>query len=169
MNNDNGSQESQSQVGIQSRRKYHLAAAQWLARWMNPLLALCASIGFFIVLLPVIAKPWRKIIEGFSPTAWIFHEFSALSGVALIPFLVSITMHLILNARVKDFPGGWNPTREWGFPTPRQVVEKKLYPRNSREEFVFWVYIIGGTFGTTALLYLPFAILAFLMRVKTGV
>lgn len=149
-----------------SRRARQMAAARWLAKWSYRLQALFASIGFFVVLLPVLNKSWRGIIETYSPTAWIFHEFSALGGWALLLLGVLLGAHLILNFMAKDYPGGWNPTKEWGFPSPAQIVEKRLYPQNRREEFVFWVGIFIGTVGTTFWLYLPFGVLAYFIRTE---
>ena len=150
---------------ISSRRARQMAAARWLAKWSYRLQALFASIGFFLVLLPALNNPWREIIEAFSLTEWVFRAFSTLSGGAIIWLGILMLLHLILNFMVKDYPGGWNPTKEWGFPSPQQVVEKELYPRNRKEEFVFWIGIILGTVGTTFWLYLPFGVLAYFIRI----
>jgi len=147
-----------------SRKARQMVAAIWLAKWSYRLQALFASIGFFLVLLPTLNNPWRVIIEAFSLTAWIFRAFSTLSGVALILLALLMVLFLILNFMVKDYPGGWNPTKEWGFPSPRQVVEKELYPRNRKEEFVFWIDIFFGVVATTVWLYLPFGVLAYFIR-----
>ncbi|WP_459724375.1 hypothetical protein [Sideroxyarcus sp. TK5] len=147
------------------RRARQMAAAQWLAKWTYRLQALFASIGFFLVLLPVLNNQWREVIEAFALTAWIFRVFSTLTGGALILLGILMLLFLILNFMVKDYPGGWNPTKEWGFPSPKQVVERELYPRNRKEEFVFWIDIIFGIVGTTFWLYLPFGVLAYFIRI----
>lgn len=169
MNNEEMSPNPQLPVGTLQRRKYHITAAQWLAKWSYRLQIMFALIGFFVVLLPALNKSWRKIVEAFPPTEWIFHDFSTLSGWALLLFGGLMAGYLFLNFRVKDYPGGWNPTKEGRFPYPEETFEKELYPRNKKEEFVFWVNIFVGTVGTTFWLYLPFGVLAFFIRLKTGV
>lgn len=78
--------------------------------------------------------------------------------VIMVPFI-------ILNVMVKDYPGGWDPTKEWGFPSPKEIVEKSLYPERGREVFVFWVGIVFGVIGTATMLYFPFGLMAFFFRI----
>jgi hypothetical protein len=148
-----------------ARRAMQVAAAKWLAKWSYRLQGIFALLGFFIVLLPVFNKSWRGIIESCSLTAWIFHEFSTLKGFALLWLGFLLLLFFILNFNHKNLPGGWDITKEGGFPNPQQVFELGLYPRNSKEEFVFWIDFVLGTIGTTIVLYLPFGVMAYLMRI----
>ncbi len=134
---------------VLGRRRYHEAAAKWLAKWSYPLQATFAVIGFVVVLLPMFSKNWRAVIEATPIAGRVFHDFSTLSGWAMLLFAVLMVLWGILNWRVNDYPGGWHPTKQWGFPNPKQVAEMELYPRTHGEEFVFWVDIAFGTFGTT--------------------
>jgi len=133
---------------VLARRKYHEAAAKWLAKSSYPLQAVFALTGFVIVLLPMFSKNWRAVIENTPIAERIFHDFSSLSGSAMVLFLFLMGLYVVQNWWVNDFPGGWHPTKQWGFPTPMQIVRMELYPRNKREEFVFWVEIIFGAVGT---------------------
>lgn len=134
---------------VMSRRRYHEAAAKWLAKWSYPLQAFFATAGFVVVLLPMFSKSWRAVVESAPIAGGMFNDFSTLSGWAMLLFLSLMTMFLILNWKVNDYPGGWHPTKQRGFPNPRQVVEMELYPRTHREEFVFWIGIVFGAVGTT--------------------
>lgn len=146
------------------RRGHHETAAKWLAKWSYPLQALFAVIGFVVVLLPMLSKKWHAIIESTPVASRIFHDFSTLSGWAMVLFIALMAMLIFLDLRVNDFPGGWHPTKQWGYPSPKQVVEMTLYPRNKREEFVFWVAIVFGTAGTT--IWMIFSgVLAFFIRI----
>jgi hypothetical protein len=60
-----------------------------------------------------------------------------------------MAMHLILNWRVNDYPGGWHPTKQMVFPSPRLIVELELYPRTRKEEQIFWIGMVFGSLGTT--------------------
>lgn len=148
------------------RRAKQIAAAKWLTKYMYPMQLYSALIGFFIVLLPLFSRPWRGIVEAFPLTAWIFRDFSGLKGWAMVLFGLLMLGHMILNWKVKDYPGGWNPTKEWGFPTPQQVVEKELYPRNEKEVFVFWVDVVYRTMLNATIWLLIFGIVAFFIKIK---
>lgn len=150
--------------GVLRRREIHIASARWLAKWSLPMQIGFAAIGFFIVLLPTLSTSWREIIELVPLTAWIFHEFSTLGPASIYLLAVIMVPFFILNIMVKSYPGGWNPTQEWGFPSPKHVIEKNIYPRTSKEEFVYWVSHLLGIIGTAIWLYLPFGVLAFLIR-----
>lgn len=149
---------------VLARRKHHEAAAKWLAKWSSPLQATFALIGFVVVLLPTFSKSWRGIIENTPIAARVFHDFSTLSGWAMVLFLFLIMLFFVLNWRVKDYPGGWHPTKQWGFPSPKQTVEMELYPRVLREEFIYWVGFALATCGTTIWM-ISFGVIAFFIRI----
>ncbi|WP_157381306.1 hypothetical protein [Tepidiphilus margaritifer] len=69
---------------VLARRKYHEAVALWLAKWLVPLQAFFASIGFFMILLPVLSKTWRNIVESVPILAYVFHAYSTFSGLAIV-------------------------------------------------------------------------------------
>lgn len=156
--------EALADPNVLTRSKYHEAAAKWLAKWSYPLQVAFALIGFVIVLLPMFSKNWLAVIENTPVAGRIFHDFSTLSGWAMVLLFVLMVLWGILNWLVKNYPGGWHPTKQWGFPNPKQVVELELYPRLKREEFVFWVDIIFGATGTT-LWMIFFGVLAFFIRI----
>lgn len=147
-----------------NRKGIHVVFARLLAKWSYRLQAIFASIGFFIVLLPTLSEPWRVAIKTFPFAAWIFNEFSTLGAGALLLVAIIMVPFFILNFMIKSYPGGWDPTKEGGFPGPKQIIEKELYPCNKREEFVFWVGIFLGFIGTTVWLYLPFGVLSCFIR-----
>jgi len=149
---------------VLGRRRYHEAAAKWLAKWSYLLQTTFALIGFMVVLLPMFSKSWRAAIENTPVAERIFNDFSTLSGLAMVLFFILMVLWGILNWRVKDYPGGWHPTKQWGFPNPQQVVEMGLYPRLKREEFVFWIDIVFGTAGTMIWMIL-FGVFAFFIRI----
>jgi len=142
-------QKGEADPAVIARRKYHEGAARWLAKWSYPLQAIFAISGFVIVLLPMFSKSWRAAIESIPIAGGLFHDFSTLSGWAMVLFLSLMAMFFMLNWKVKDYPGGWHPTKQWGFPNPGQVVEMELYPQTKREETIFWVSIAFGAAGTT--------------------
>lgn len=149
---------------VLGRRKYHVTAARWVARWSYPLMWLFAVIGLFFVLLPVLSNSWRETIELLPVTAWVFHEFSTFGPVTKIWFLSLAVSFSIVSFMAKHYPGGWDQTKEGGFPGPKDMFEKKLYPRTGTEEFVFWADFILRTVLTVGVLYFPFGILAFFIR-----
>ena len=149
---------------VLARRRFHKAAATWLAKWSYPLQAAFALVGFVVVLLPMFSKGWRAVIETTPVAERVFHDFSSLSGWAMVLFFVLLALFLVLNWRVNDYPGGWHPTKQWGFPNPKQVVEMELYPRLKREEFVYWIGIFFSAAGTTIWMIF-FGVFAFFIRI----
>lgn len=153
-----------SDPAVMARRTYHEAAAKWLAKWSYPLQAFFALIGFVVVLLPMFSNNWRAVIEKTLIAERVFHDFSSLSGWAMVLFLILMGLYVVQNWLVNDYPGGWHPTKQWGFPTPMQIVQMELYPQNKREEFVFWVEIIFGAVGTANWMIF-FGVFAFFIRI----
>lgn len=150
---------------VSPRKDAQIAAARWLAKWSRPLQISFATTGFSVVLMPVLSNPWKEVVVSLPVAGWVFNQFSTFGAWAMLLLGLLLTLFLILNIMVRDYPGGWNPTKEWGFPSPKQVVEKELYPRTRKEEFVFWVDIFFGAIGTTVWLYLPFGVLAYFIRI----
>jgi len=149
--------------GVLRRRKYQEAAAKWLAKWSYPLQAIFAATGFSVVLLPMFSKNWRSAIESTPVAAQIFREFSNLSGWPIVLLFVLLALLSFMNLNVNDYPGGWHPTRQWGFPSPKQTVALELYPTTRAEERVFWVNFVLGTIGTSFWL-LGFGACAFFLK-----
>lgn len=145
---------------VLARRRFHETAAKWLARWSYPLQAAFALIGCVVVLLPTLSKNWRSVIENTPVAARIFHDFSTLSGWAMVLFFVLMAMFLIWNGLRSRLPAGRN-----SFLTNRDIVEMELYPRNKKEEFIYWVDFGFAVTGTTLWLFLPFGVLAFFIRI----
>ena len=138
---------------ILKRRKIHIAAACWLARWMYYLQALFLMIGLFFFLLPAFGLDWYLFVIGRPATYVLSDNFSVICFGFFFLFMSGTVLNIILSFNSKYYPGGWNPTEQFGFPNPKQVVELELYPRNKKEEFVFWVdYIFGILVSTWPLL-----------------
>jgi len=149
---------------VLARRKYHEAAARWLAKWSSPLHATCALTGFMVVLLPMFSKNWRAVIENIPIAARIFHDFSTLSGWAMALLGILMALWGYLNWKVNDYPGGWNPRKQWGLPDPALIVEMELYPRTQVEERVFWAGIAFGT-ADAGFWLIGCGVFAFFMRI----
>ena len=145
---------------VLARRKYHEAAATWLARGAGILQAIFAFIGFVVVLLPVFLRSWRTVIEGTPIAGGIFHAYSTLSGLAMVNFYVLIALFLMRSWLIKSLPGG----DAFGL-TYKNVVDLELFPRTKREEFAYWTNISFGFLGTTLWLFLPFSVLAYFIKI----
>jgi hypothetical protein len=145
---------------VQARRKYHEAAARWLAKWHATLQAINALIGFVVILLPMFSKPWRAVIESIPIVASVFHDFSTFSGSSLILLSILIVLLFVRSSQLKNIPGWEEPTL-----TYRNVVEMELYPRTKKQEFAYWTDIFSGFAGTTFWLFLPFGSFAYFMRI----
>ena len=68
------------------------------------------------------------------------------------------------SALARHSPGGWDVARQWGFPSPAQVVDRGLYPERPKERVFFWLNLTFGLLGSTLWLYLPFGVLAYSLR-----
>lgn len=148
------------------RRKYHIAAAQWLARWTVRLAWISALAALFLLLFPVLSKSWRTAVEAFPVTAWFFHDFSTIGPTAktLLGLFGFAYVYQVLN--LKHFPGGGlDVTKEGGIPGTRVMSERGLYPNTRKEEAFFWsgflVELLGVTVGA---LYAPLGFIAYFLR-----
>ena len=74
-----------------ARRRHHERAAKWMAKFNTYLYSLAASIGFFLVLLPVLSRDWRALVVDIPVASTIFRDYSTLTGSAIINlFLIAI-------------------------------------------------------------------------------
>lgn len=149
-----------SDPAVLERRRFHVAAAKWLSRWSFWLQAIFVLIGFAIVLLPMLLKNWRAVIEKTPVAARIFEDFSSLSGLAMLLFFFLMGLFLLWNGLKSGLPAGRN-----SFLTNKDIVEMELYPRNKREEFIYWIDFVFAVTGTTLWLFLPFGVLAYFIRI----
>ena len=122
-------------------------------------------LGLFLVLLPVLLPFWHEVVQRWGFTAWVFEEFSRMGPVALgwLVFLF-VGLYGALRALARHSPGGWDVARQWGFPSPAQVVDRGLYPERPKERVFFWLNLTFGLLGSTLWLYLPFGVLAYSLR-----
>jgi hypothetical protein len=145
---------------VLARRKYHEAAATWLARRSYILQAIFAAIGFVVVLLPIFSRSWRTVIESTPIARWVFHDYSTFSGLAMVNLYILMALFLIRSWQIKSLPGGAAFSL-----TYRNVVDMELYPRTKREELAYWTDISFGFVGTTLWLFLPFGALAYFINI----
>ncbi len=69
-----------------------------------------------------------------------------------------------LNGLYRHFPEGWDARKERGFRTAKVIRDRGLYPTRPLEEAVFCLAAFIGLFGLFFWLYLPFGLIAFLIR-----
>lgn len=131
------------------RRKYHVYAAIWLARWMYYLQLLFLIIGAVFLLFPALGLDWYPFLLGIKASYVFTKNFNLLSFFFFFLFIVTTTFYIVIGFNVKNYPGGWDPTKQFGYPSPKQVVELELYPNTKKEEFVFWMDFIFGVLIST--------------------
>lgn len=141
-----------------ARRRFHEAAARWLAKWLVPLQIFFAFIGFFVVLLPVLSKPWRSIVESIPVLAEVFHAYSTFSGLALFHLFAGMLTALTKPYWDKHSPSG-------PIPSYRDYFAPIACPMTRREEVSFWIEIVASILVTTFWLFLPFGALAYFIRI----
>ncbi len=146
------------------RRKFHIAINEWEAKTAPWLQTAGALIGFVFVLLPVMSKGWRAVIQDIGPTRWFFEEFSRLGPIAMAIFFMVMTNTVILNALARHFPGDWNAKKEWGFPTSKQILDRQLFPTTFREEIAFMSWVLSG-FCVPFIYIMGFGVFSFFMRI----
>lgn len=149
-------------AAVLRRRAAHERVAQWMARWQFPLQALFAMLGLFVVLMPLLLAFWRDVVMAHALAAWVHTEFSRMGpwATAWLLFLVAGPL-VALHFMAHHYPSSWDVRQQWGFPSPSQIVRRRLYPRTQREEGVFWLAMLMDLLGTTLWLYLPFGVLAY--------
>jgi hypothetical protein len=143
---------------VLSRRKYHETAAKWLAKWLAPLQAFFALLGFFVILLPVLSKPWRSIVENLPIFAQIFHDYSRFSGLALANLYIGMIIALTKPYWAKHSPSGDIVPYKGGIAPLR-------CPRTRKEEVSFWIESVALILVTSVWLFLPFGVLAYLITI----
>lgn len=143
---------------VLARRKYHEAVAIWLAKWLVPLQVFFASLGFFVILLPVISKPWRNIVEGLPLLVDIFHAYSTFSALAMANLYIGMLMTVI-----KLYLGQNSPS---GDVVPYKDGIAPLHcPRTRKEELSFFIEAIALILVTSVWLFLPFGVLAYFINI----
>lgn len=143
---------------VLARRKYHEAAAIWLAKGLVPLQAFFASLGFFAILLPMLLKPWRNIVEGLPILAHIFHDYSTFSGLAMANLYIGM-----LTAVIKLYWGKRSPSGD--VISYKDGIAPLHLPRTRKEEISFWIEAIALIFVTSVWLFLPFGVLAYFINI----
>lgn len=143
---------------VLARRKYHEAAAIWLAKWLTPLQAFFGLLGFSVVLLPMFSKSWRNLVEATPLLAEVFHDYSTLSGFALLNLFAGMLTTITKPYWAKHSPSG-------PIPSYRNGVAPLACPITTKEEISFWIEIVSLILVTTVWLFLPFGVIAYLLRV----
>jgi hypothetical protein len=147
-----------AEKAVFARRKYHEATAKWLAKWLTPLQAFFASLGFFVILLPVFSKNWRAIVEILPIFAHIFHDYSSFSGLAMTNLYIGM-----LAAFTKLFWARHSPS---GDVIPyKDGIAPLLCPRTRSEEVSFWIETFALILATSVWLFLPFGVIAYFIRI----
>lgn len=106
--------------------------------------------GAIVVLfLPSIFLEWKEIILS-TPVFNAFYSsmtsrgigyYVSLSGVVFSALMYSYYKLNLIRADI--FP---NDGMEPGDPKANEVVEKKLYPENIKQEYIFWIWVLKNAF-----------------------
>lgn len=145
---------------VLARLKIHESAAKCCEKWLTLFHAFFAIFGFVVVLLPVLSKPWRSVIESVPFLSQVFHYYSTLSGWAMVNLLILVILFFIRNFLVKSIPGG-----QASILTYKNIIDMELYPRTKKEEFAYWSEIFFSATATTLWLFLPFGVLAYFILI----
>jgi len=143
---------------VLARRKYHEAVALWLAKWLVPLQAFFASMGFFIILLPVLSEPWRNIVESMPILAYVFHSYSTFSGLAMVNLYVGMLVTVIKLYWEKHSPSG-------DIVPCKDDIAPLRFPKTKKEEISFWIEFVALILVTSVWLFLPFGVLAYFINI----
>lgn len=143
---------------ILARRRFHEAAAKWCAKWLVPLQVFFAFIGFSVILLPVLWKPWRSVVEGTPLLAQVFHDYSTFSGLALLNLYAGLLTAVTKPYWAKHSPSG-------PIPPYKDDIAPVACPLTKKEEVSFWVEIVALILVTTVWLFLPFGVIAYFIRI----
>lgn len=143
------------------RRKFHESAAKWCVKWLTSIHIFFGTIGFIVVLLPAIAKPWRLIIENTYLFSQIFHSYSSLSGLSMVNLYLLIILFIAKGFFRK------NPPDDPAFPvTYNAVIRMEIYPKTRKEEAEYWLNILFAVVSVTLWLFLPFGVLAYFILIR---
>ncbi|MOA61694.1 hypothetical protein D3C78_1868990 [compost metagenome] len=77
----------------------------------------------------------------------------------MVNFFILMILFLARSLLTRHTPAGYSPILSY-----RDVVDMELYPRAIKEELAYWIDITSGVAGTTLWLFLPFAVLAYFIR-----
>jgi hypothetical protein len=146
---------------VVARLKYHVAAARWCEKYLSYICSLFALTGFAVVLLPVMLKSWGVFIQNIPILSKIFHDYSTLSGWALVNFYPMIFLLILKISMVKSTPGSSTHSC-----TYRELMEMELYPRTKKEEFAYWICIFFDALASTAIIFVPFSSLAYFILLR---
>lgn len=114
-----------------------------------------------MILLPVLVKPWRLIIESTPILSQIFHSYSSLTGLSMTHLWLIIVLYFANGFFRKDLPGG-----QLNILTSKQVIDMELYPATRREEVAYWTETIYAFAGSGILLFLPSGVLAYFILIR---
>ena len=143
-----------------ARRRHHERAAKWMAKIHPNLETIAVSIGFFLVLLPILSRDWRAVIEDIPVVSTIFRDYSTLTGVAIVNFFLIALFGFLLTIFEKHRPSQGRPGV-----TFKHFIDMELYPNTSKQEFVYWLETISRVVIPSAFIYIPFGILAFIINI----
>ena len=143
---------------VLARRRFHEAAAKWCANWLVPLQEFFAFIGFSVILLPILWKPWRGFVEGTPLLAQVFHDYSTFSGLALLNLYTGMLTAVTKPYWAKHSPSG-------SIPSYKDDIAPVAYPLTKKEEVSFWGEIVTLILVTTVWLFLPFGVIAYFIRI----
>lgn len=143
------------------RRKFHESAAKWCVKWLTSIHIFFAAFGFIVILLPVIAKPWRLIIENTYLLSQIFHSYSSLSGLSMVNLYLLIILYIVKSFFRKNLPN------DQIFPvTYDAVIKMGIYPKTRKAEAEYWLNFLFALASVTLWLFLPFGVLAYLILIR---
>lgn len=132
---------------VLARRKYHVSIAKWLAKWLPWMQVLSATIGIIFIFLPAVWLEWRTMLMGV-PAIYNFSVDLYLLKVTYLKLLfIMLIPTIISNLKAKTFPGGWDPSKQFGFPSVKQISDLDLYPNKKEEELVYWAHICACLFS----------------------
>ena len=145
---------------VVARLKYHVAA-RWCEKYLSYICSLFALIGFAVVLLSVMLKSWGEFIQHIPILSKIFHDYSTLSGWALVNFYPMIFLLILKISMIKSIPG-----RSTHSCTYRELMEMELYPRTKKEEVAYWICIFFNISASTAIIFVPLSCLAYFILIR---
>jgi hypothetical protein len=139
------------------RRNFHKSALLFCDKWLVPLQFVFAFIGLTVIFFPLLFNSWRNLIEEIPVFSKIFHDYSGLSGLALINTYLFFFMFFVKNYFYKN---NLNLSKiSYG-----DIYLMEIYPRIKKEELSFWIDIFINIFGATVWLIFPFGVLSYIIR-----
>jgi hypothetical protein len=148
---------------VLNRRWLHQAIAKWESKWLSRLGAATFVAAFLVVLLPVLLRPWRNIIERTPIASYVFHELTNIGWLEVLLFLAMVLMlNYYSSSKIdgKTYSEHGYPINISGVRSAKNVVEYELYPRTKTEENVFFVDSFSGIFGSVFMWFVLFGAFA---------